>query len=203
MGHLKTLIDKALITNYQLAQISGLSHAYISMLDSGKISKYKKDKLVFIGVALNLSIDDINKLLNYYDFESISENDVPLFINAAKRRKIIGLQPLYDNIGFDLLLLSLERLNGDEIIVSDRITNRLSPPKYAIYKELHRKGIEDILYLKIKSACVEKRKKIFYKTLRKYRIHHLVCEECLKNYIKHFKENKNERDFIITHFSFF
>ncbi len=183
-----------------MSQISGLSHEYISMLDSGQISKYKKDKLVFIGVAVNCQFMIRINLLNYSAFESISESDVPLFINAAKRRKIIGLQPLYDNIGFDLLLLSLERLNGDEIIVSDRITNRLSPPKYAIYKELHRKGIEDILYLKIKSACVEKRNKIFYKTLRKYRIHQLVCEECLKNYIKHFLENKNERDFIITHF---
>src|SRR5271157_5050901 len=140
--YLQEKMGQALLSRNQLSKLTGLANSYLALLEKGEITDVKKDKLVYIAFALGLSFEETNKLLRLYGYLRILESDIPKFIKAAERRKIEGIQPIYKNLGIELLLISLDTLPGEENVVNDRLSFALQPPEYAVYKKA-KQGITD------------------------------------------------------------
>lgn len=191
-------MDQALLSRNQLSKLTGLSNSYLALLEKGDIADVKKDKLIYIAFGLGLSFEETNELLRQYGYLKIVEGDIPKFIKAAERRKIEGMQPIYKNLGIELLLISLDTLSGDEYVVNNRLPFALQPPEYAIYKKA-KQGITDPVHFKVAKAIVEQKKYLLDETLKEYKVKYLVCESCLKEYIaKGIKPE--EQKYIVRHF---
>lgn len=198
---IKNLMDKANMTRNQIAQISGLSNSHIKSLEEEDIKKIKRDTAIFLAVALNLDFQGINELLLHYSFSNVSENDIEIFIRAAERRRIAGFQPLYNNVAFDLLLLSLEMLNGDLIVINDKPSTSFKPTGFFAIEAQNASLSRDYIYLKLMEKIYQKRREVLDRTLIKYSIHYLACEECIIEYMKKFeKAGAEERGCIKEHF---
>jgi transcriptional regulator with XRE-family HTH domain len=190
-------MEQALLSRNQLSKLTGLSNSYLALLEKGDIADVKKDKLIYIAFGLGLSFEETNELLRQYGYLKIVEGDIPKFIKAAERRKIEGMQPIYKNLGIELLLISLDTLPGDEHVVNDRLSFALQPPEYAIFKKV-KQGITDLVHHKITEAIVRHKRLLLDETLNDYNVKHLICENCLKGYLAK-GINPEERKYIVRH----
>lgn len=191
-------LDKAGITKNELTQITGLSHTYISSLRKGIIKRPGRDKIISIATGLNLSLEETNALLRQYEFKSIIEHDADIFIGAAKRRAIKGIQPLYDNLSLDLILISLQSLEGDEMVVCDKPAGVLIRPAHLTLHD-HMRNITDPVYNKLREAFLEERKRLFDESLQHHTIHELICRHCLEDYLSRAEKSDEEREHIGYH----
>jgi len=203
LNEILSQLDNGGMTRNELSILTGLTNSYLVSLGQGSITKVGRDKLIFIGVAFNLSIVEINKLLSEHRFAEISEEDNHIFIEAAKRRKVRGIQKFQRGMNFDLLIISLERVRGKEVLVSTRPSSRFKPEGTITYES--KKGkVDNSVYHNLREAFLEERKKILEITLENYGFHQLICKKCLKNYIIHCGEaadgNPEEADIIRGHF---
>ncbi len=57
---IKELIDNTRMTRNQVAQISGLSNSHLRALEDEDIKNTKRDTVLYLAVALNLELPDIN-----------------------------------------------------------------------------------------------------------------------------------------------
>lgn len=198
---IKELIDNTRMTRNQVAQISGLSNSHLRALEDEDIKNTKRDTVLYLAVALNLELPDINMLLRHYGFSDANEKDSLAFIKVAERRKVTGFQPLYSGIGFDLLLISVERLDGNLVVVNDRPSSSFRPGEY-VAVEAERSGIEDDVYIHLKKEFYKKRRGILDKNLANYTVHYISCEKCIRQYMNLYNNARSlkERLLIKEHF---
>ena len=60
----ETLISESPFTRNQIALMSGLTNTYLRDMEQGKSINVKRERLLSIGVALGLDLENIDKLLN-------------------------------------------------------------------------------------------------------------------------------------------
>ena len=193
-------LESAGVTINELAKITGISNTYFNYIRSGKIKKPGRDKLITIGGGLNYSLAEIDGLLQDNNYMRVMEKDVDIIITAAKRRQITGFQPLYENINYPVLLLSLDNLPGKKIVVNKKPSSTLESPEYLLFRDtLRSREKENPMYHQLKRAILLERKKLLDRTLAKYEVHHLVCFDCFNTYVKRSQNSHKEKQFIIEH----
>lgn len=200
-SYLQELLDweNAEITRNELANLTGLSNSYILALERGKITRVGRDKLISIGAAFNLPLDDINRLLLEYKSSPVTSDDVDSFLNVAHKRRIVGMQSVHRGLNLYLLFISLEGLAGDLDIVTYRPLTIFEPPGYRTYFD-NKLGFTNEVFLNLKARFIDERRKIMQDALTKYKITHFICKHCMAEYIKKADTTtKEEKEFIRQH----
>lgn len=186
------------ISQNDLSLISGLSHTYLSSLRTGKIQRPGRDKIIPIAIALNLSFEETNHLLAEHGMLPLQEADIRLFVAVSQKRMIRGHQPLFDNINFDLLLISLESLDGELVVVSNKPTAVLREPEHVTFMD-RRDGISDPSYLRFREELARERRGILDEKLEKFKMRYLLCHHCLEEYISESKKDQEEYAYVRQH----
>jgi transcriptional regulator with XRE-family HTH domain len=191
-------LREAGISQNDLSLISGLSHTYLTSLRSGKIQRPGRDKIIPVSIALNLSFEETNHLLAEHGMLPLQEADIKLFVAVSKKRMIRGHQPLFDNINFDLLLISLESLDGELVVVSNKPTAVLRDPAQITFMD-KRDGITDPTYLRFREELARERRGILDERLEKFKMSYLLCHHCLEEYLSEAKKDEEEYAYVQRH----
>ncbi|MEE9497016.1 MAG: helix-turn-helix transcriptional regulator, partial [Desulfobacterales bacterium] len=129
--HVKMLLKRSRMPRNQVAAISGLSNAYIRVLEHGESASVAREKLINFAVALNLDLHETDDLLTVFDRTKLTVDDIPNFINTSKQMRISSaLLPLRDVFIIELMFLSIEWVPGHNLVVNDRPTAALRPEGY-------------------------------------------------------------------------
>jgi len=167
----------------QVSTLSGLTNTYIRNLENNEIANVPKERLIAIGVALNLDLTQIDALLFAFDRANLTEDDIPAFINTARNAQLSeAVLPIRDFSLYELILLSMEQPRGHQIIVNDRPTASLMVPGHRSHKD------RDILsrhpiYKALNEAIGEARRGNFFSLVSSHRVDHYICRQCLEDYL--------------------
>ena len=98
-------------TTNQLAVFSGVQSGHINRYKQGDIKKPNRNILLKICLALELSINEINKVFKEYGQESLESSDIAYFKEALIDRDIPpGMHPLKpDRLVFEIGIMSIEK----------------------------------------------------------------------------------------------
>ena len=167
----------------QVATLSGLTNTYIRNLENGEIKNVPKKRLIALGVALNLDFSELETLLQAFDRAALTEEDIPVFIETAEKAKFSeAVLPVRDLSTYELILLSLERAPGRQVIVNDRPTSSLMVEGHRTHTDraiLSRHAI----YQKLNEAIGTARRDNFIKLVNTCPVDHYICKSCLENYL--------------------
>ena len=86
---IKELVDGSELSHNEIVFLAGAaSHTYLMSLIRGKIKTPRRQKLINLGMALNLSMEELEKLLLRYNYRDITGNqrDVDALITWAGLR---------------------------------------------------------------------------------------------------------------------
>ena len=196
--YVRTLMHNSPMARNQIAAVSGLSNPYIKGLELGHIANVGREKLISLGIALDLSLSQIDDLLNVFDRTPLSRDDIATFIETSKRCHIsAALHPVHDSYTFDLMLLSAEQKPGPHVIVSPR-------PASCLREEGHRRYAEKALvtahpiYGDLVAAINEERRDRLISNLNEHQVANYVCAHCLRDYIRRC-DDATERYWRIAH----
>ncbi len=167
----------------QIATLSGLTNTYIRNLEKGQIENVPRRRLIALGVALNLDLSDIESLLAAFDRTRLGIDDVPVFIETARKATLSeAVLPVRDLFAYELILLAMEMAPGRQIIVADR-------PTISLMGEGHRRHADrDLLSChNIYGALIEAigtvRRENFFRLVGGHRVDHYICKNCLEDYL--------------------
>ena len=166
-----------------LAQLSGLRENHIRDYKNGVIKAPHKNIVLKLCIALELSLEKINMVLNEFDIPSIDPlTDIGSFQEAIVNRRIPpGVHPLKpDPIIFEIEIMSIEKLAGDVKLVTSS-PHRVFDQSAKYEEDLNGK---DEIYKQLRESLLNLRKKNFMQAIKMYETHHLICVECLREYIK-------------------
>jgi transcriptional regulator with XRE-family HTH domain len=168
----------------QIATLSGLTNTYIRNLENGEIENVPRKRLIALGVALNLNFSDMELLLAAFDRASLSTGDVPAFIETAVNAKLsAAVLPVRDLYAYELVMLSLERTPGRQIIINDRPTIGLMAHGHRTHSDrtiLHQHDI----YGELIEAIGDARRDNFFRLAMNHNIDHYICRSCLEDYLE-------------------
>ena len=174
---------------HHLSKLSGIQAAHLVAYKEGRINKPHRNILLKICVALELNFDQFNQVFNEFGLEDIESTDIGNFKEAIRDREIpSGVHQLKpDPIVFEIEIMSIENTPGDVKLVTaypHRVFDQSA--KYE----------DDIIgkseaFKSIRDDLLKLRKTNFNRMVSQYEIHHLICEGCLKAYIR---ENRNNPD---------
>ena len=198
-AHIKMLLKMSRIPRNQVAAISGLSNAYIRVLEHGGSASVTREKLISFAVALNIDLHDTDDLLTVFDRTKLTVNDIPNFINTSKQMKISSaLLPLRDVFFvIELMFLAAELIPGHSVIVNDRPSSSLFPEGYRIYSCRDMENIHPIHNPLIEAIGRERQLNSQLK-LKHYLIDNYISQDSLEEYILKCN-NRNERVWRIKH----
>jgi len=186
------LIKHSSYTRNELAMLSGLPNSYLFQIEKKKIKKIGREKIIAIGISLDLPKDQINEILDKNQHKLFSETDADLLFEISQKRRITGIQPLYPGLNFDTLLLSLESIPGDLIIVNDR------PPSILLqfgYRDQYK--YNDSVLEALFEGIKKRRLDLLDQQLKNYRREYFVCEKCLEEYIHN--KYRSEKKKLLKH----
>lgn len=182
-AHVKMLLKRSRMPRNQVAAISGLSNAYIRVLEHGESASVAREKLISFAVALNLDLHETDDLLAVFDRTQLTVDDIPSFINTSKQMRVSSaLLPLRDVFIIELMFLSIEWVPGHNIVVNDRPTAALCPEGYRTYscRDMeHTHPIHNELF----EAIGRERQLNLLSKLALYPIDNYICRDNLEEYI--------------------
>lgn len=176
------LMKECGLTRNQISQISGLSNSHLIALEREYISRIRRDTVITLALALNIEIRKINELLDNLGLATLRAGDIPVIIKASDRRNITGLQPLHEGIGFENMLIAMEKTKGDLVIVNNKPPSALLPLDYLSPQE-EKIATEFPVYRNIKAELNKKRRKVLDKILATHCVHLIVCGDCIRQYM--------------------
>lgn len=189
------------VTQNELSNMTGLSNTYINYIRNNKIKNPSRSKIIAIGAGLNYTYDDINLLLLKNEFKEIYKEDFIDFIDIAKKRKIIGLQVVHENIDYMMMLLSIDNIQGDKFLVEKRPSSTLESPEYVLFQDKLFNNTANSTFRELKVNILLERKKILNNLLEKNKIEYLICHKCFLDYIAKINNSEKESFFIKEHLS--
>lgn len=196
--HVKILLKRSRMPRNQVAAISGLSNAYIRVLEHGESSSVAREKLISFAVALNLDLHETDELLTVFDRTKLTVDDIPNFINTSKQMRISSaLLPLRDVFIIELMFLSIEWEPGHNIVVNDCPMAALRPEGYRTYSCTDMENAHPIHNDLIEAIGRERKMNLFSK-LALYPIDNYICRNNLEQYILNC-DNPVERKWRIKH----
>ena len=196
--YIRNLMDKNPTTRNQIAAISGLSNPYIKELEKDNINSVGREKLLFLSIALDLSLGEIDDLLTVFDRSNLSVQDIPLFLKLAEKCQFsAALHPINDSYTLDLMLLAAEEKQGPHQIVSTRPASCFRLEGHRLYSEKILVNAHPI-YGDLVSSINRKRRQRFLVNLNDHIVENFVCAHCLEEYIKNC-EDSEEKSWRIKH----
>jgi len=200
------VIGKSLIPRNQIANISGLTNTYIRDLEQGNIANVSRDKLLKFSTAVGLNLDAIDDLLTVFDRSKINTDDIPIFIENAKKQKLSSsVHTARDFFGYELLLLATESLPGSKTLNTNHPTAILQPQGLKSYFSKNNSKQHPI-HNELSEAIGKERKRNLIHQLGKYDMHHYISKHSLEDYVLTCKDSQerswkaqhllNIRDFI-------
>ena len=196
--HVKTLLKRSRMPRNQVAAISGLSNAYIRVLEHGESASVAREKLISFAVALNLDLHETDDLLTVFDRTKLTMDDIPNFINTSKQMRISSaLLPLRDVFIIELKFLSIEWEPGHNLVVNDRPTAALRPEGYRTHSCKDMENTHSIHNDLIEAIGRERQMNLLSK-LALYPIDNYICRDNLEQYILNC-DDPDERKWRIKH----
>lgn len=178
------LIASSKMPRNQVAATSGLTNTYIRDLEQGNIINVDRKKLLRLAVALNMNLNRIDDMLRIFDRASLSADDIDAFIESAHKRKITtALFPLRDFYAYELAVYAMEYVPGDQIIINDRPTVCIREAGHRTFSD-SRLVAAHPLYAELLEALGRVRRAQFETNLKKGRITHYICRQCLQDYVQ-------------------
>ncbi len=200
-GYITDLLAKSAKPRNQIAAISGLSNTYITQLEKGNFINVRREKLISLGVALSLNLNEIDELLNFFDRTPLTVEDIETFLEMSKCQiKSTALLPLKDGFPLELFILGAERLDGKQFVLGPEPTFCLYPERFRQYSE-RLNAANHPLYSEIVEAINSERNRVFHQNLEKKPENSFVqyiCKDCLESYAKNSKDPK-EKGYRIDH----
>jgi transcriptional regulator with XRE-family HTH domain len=182
----------------QVATLSGLTNTYIRNLENGEIANVPRERLIAIGLALNLDLSEIDTLLFAFDRANLTEKDIPAFIQMGKEARLSeAVLPIRNFSLLELIVFSMEQVQGHLVIVSDRPTASLMDQGHRTHRDSQILSRHPI-YKDLNEAIGITRKKNFFSLLENHKIDHYICRQCLEEYINA-KVDETERSFRYRH----
>jgi transcriptional regulator with XRE-family HTH domain len=183
--HIQMLMRSSPIARNQLAAISGLSNPYIRDLEAGNIANVGREKLIALAIALDLSLNEIDRMLNVFDRAALNHDDIDTFIKIMQKCRISSaLHPVQDSFTLDLLLLSVELKPGPHVIVSPRPASCFRAEGHRLYAESDLIKAHPI-YGDLVTTILHVRRRRMLINLNDHVVEQYVCERCLNDYILH------------------
>ena len=183
-GYITALMDRTKLPRNQIAAVSGLSNPYIRELERGNIANVGREKLIALAVALNLTLVETDELLTVFDRASLSVEDIPLFLDTGGQRRLsAALHPLFDLFVYELMISSIERIPGRQVIVNDRPTACLRPAGHRSHNDRHLVAAHPV-YGPLVEAIGRERQRILTVNLADHVLEHYICRSCLLDYLR-------------------
>ncbi|MBT7261458.1 MAG: hypothetical protein HN888_10120, partial [Desulfobacula sp.] len=180
------LLSKSTKPRNQIAAISGLSNTYIKQLEKGNFISVRREKLIAFGVALSLSLNEIDNLLNFFDRTPLSSADITTILEMSNlKMKSTALLPLKNGFPLELAILSAERLDGHLSVLYPEPTFCLYPKGFRQYSE-RMNVARHALYNDLVEAINSERNRVFYENLEKSDENsytQYICKNCLEDYV--------------------
>ncbi len=168
----------------QIAAFSGLSNTYIRDLEAGNYASVRREKLIALAVAVNINLQETDRLLEIFDRTPLTADDIPTFLETAAGQRASGaLLPLRDGFPLELALLSAERRPGPQVVVNPQ-------PPFSLFEEGHRRHIErrnlddHPIYGELVEAISRERRRVLDQNLARHRVEQFICRECLELYTR-------------------
>ena len=181
--HVLELMERSKRPRNQIATISGLTNTYIRDLERGHITNVPREKLIAFATALNLDLDQIDTMMAVFDRTGLTLNDIPTFIDTAKRSAISGaLLPARDIFAYELIVLSAEIISGSQFIVNDRPTMCLLARGHRSYSDRSLLSVHPI-YSELIEAIGKERRENFFSLLARHPVELFICKQCLEDYL--------------------
>lgn len=197
-SHLTRLINQGHRPRNQIATLSGLTNTYIRNLERGEIVNVPRERLIALGVALNLDLNELEKLLAAFDRAKLTVNDIPHFVGTADRCAVSeAVLTVQDLFSYELIMLSVEKGPGPQTIVSDRPTISLLARGHRSHTD--RNILPDHpIYGELIEAIGGARRQNFFDLAGQTQIEHCICKRCLTDYIRHCPD-AGEKSFRLQH----
>ncbi|MCG8548976.1 MAG: hypothetical protein MI799_01090 [Desulfobacterales bacterium] len=180
---IRKAVAESMIPRNQIANISGLTNTYIKDLEQGNIANVSRDKLLKFSTAVGLDLESIDDLLTVFDRAKLKADDIPLFIeNAKKQKPSNSVHTARDFFGYELLLLATESLSGPKTVHTNHPTVVLQPEELRIAFREKAPGHHPI-HNELRRAIGRERKANLIRQLAKHDMHHYISRQALENYI--------------------
>lgn len=196
--HIKGLIKASRMPRNQIASFSGLTNTYIRDLEAGHYASVRREKLISLAVAINLSLVETDKLLKVFDRTPLTLDDISTFLSTTRSRKgSSAMLPLRDGFPLELALLSAERRAGRQVVVNPQ-------PTFCLFDPGHRRFIErqnldeHPIYGELVEAISGERRQALDDNLTDYAVEQYICRHCLEEYAAGY-HSPEERDWRRAH----
>lgn len=182
--HVENLLKRSRMPRNQVASVSGLSNAYIRVLERGETASVRREKLISFAVALNLDLHETDELLANFDRTPLTVDDIPNFIETSRQVKLSSaLLPLRDAFLIELLFLAIEQSPGDQIVVNDRPTSCLRPEGFRSYACRSMENVHPIHGALMEAIGRERRRNLLALLEDSY-VYNYICLDSLEEYVK-------------------
>ena len=176
-------IKRSLIPLNQIATTSGLTNTYIRDLMKGNIANANRSKLIAFATTVGLTLKQTDDLLTVSDRSKLSLDDIPIFIETAKKRKASNaFYPVRDFFGYELLTLAAEQIDGPKVLFSRRPSNAFRAEGHRTFIDKDRDDIHEI-HSAVKEAIGRERKRYVVDQLSRYPVYQYIEKTCLEEYI--------------------
>ncbi len=182
-----SLIKKHQRPRNQIAAVSGLTNTYIKDLEEGNIINVRREKLLALSVALELTLKDVDDLLSVFDRRPLDDTDIPLLVNYSRKSKIsTAMTPLYSALA-NGQLLSIENSLGPYTIVNPEPTYILmadNHPKFEKQNSLLHHPLDELFG----GQALKERRRLFLKNIARYPVNQYICIDCLQQYARRYND---------------
>jgi hypothetical protein len=194
----REFMNQSALPRNQIASMSGLTNTYLRDMEQGNATNVERRRIISLGVALSLKLEQIDYLLKAFDRTPLSDEDIPVFFDISKRMTVSrALHPLHSQIIYELWVNAVRRIPGNQISCLQAVASSLRSPGHShfIFKKTGR--YHPILPNLMEANREEKRKSLIH-LVKHHKVEHFACRNCLEDYVLSFHEPQ-EKEFRIRH----
>jgi len=182
---IRNTVASSMIPRNQIANISGLTNTYIRDLEQGNIVNVSRDKLLKFSTAAGLPLEAIDDMLTLFDRSKLNMDDIPRFIeNAKKQKPSKSVHAVRDFFGYELLLLATESLPGPKTINTNHPSVILQPDALRfMFLKKDKDACLHPIHDELRRAIGKARKENLIHQLAQYEMRHYISKQALENYI--------------------
>ena len=93
----RELTSKSALPRNQIATMSGLTNTYLRDMEQGNAKNVNRERIISLGVALSLKLEQIDLLLKAFDRNPLSDDDIPLFFGLPSFYRFTWLTAVATN----------------------------------------------------------------------------------------------------------
>ena len=195
---LTELMAQSHMPRNQVASMSGLTNTYLRDMELGNVSSVSRQRIIRLGLALSLELDQIDRLLHAFDRTELTAKDIHLFLKAAREMTVSGaLHHVSSLISYDLYINSARRIPGDQFSSLQVIAGTLQAWGHSAFLA-SRSGIHHPILSDLKEAIGREKYRTLVRLLENSKVENFACRRCFEDYI-YFCDDPEERSFRLEH----